>query len=472
MITIERKEYNENGTEYILNIPVSTKIDYWKGSINSNTYNIEDAYNIESINITDNYSTGILSLLEKILKTKQQERLIPTDIKLIKSFSGPECLPNNSVNFDINLIDEPIEINLQNLQINGIPVLKGYKCSGNVSFYSPPEMTVLMDNRKSMINYKNLEATNVVYTTLSKSIICKENGELTDWAKQLLPEDANPENYYEEIDEWGITSNNEGNMYDELGEPYIKISNFGRLYYNKKLKNRLAYGIIAIAPKLDVSKFCILMGIKIGKEGMLPDWIREAYENYGLDTNVLNSRYKQFPDIQYAFTNEKTQILKSTGTQYILFNRTWNNSGRRVTAQTKISVTASAQKFIFGSGTWDGSTILLHSNTDARYSWYNGAPSAQGILHDGFNVMKEINLQMIGTSTSANGDAQLRLFGGCSGSTYNGSILCSYFRYYENGVLTRFYVPFCEDGEYGMLDLVENKFYKNSGTGSFIYELI
>jgi len=50
---------------------------------------------------------------------------------------------------------------------------------------------------------------------------------------------------------------------------------------------------------------------------------------------------------------------------------------------------------------------------------------------------------------------------------YYGSLKLYYFKMYYQGVLIRNFVPAQYNGEYGMWDLVEDKFYPNKGTGSF-----
>lgn len=42
----------------------------------------------------------------------------------------------------------------------------------------------------------------------------------------------------------------------------------------------------------------------------------------------------------------------------------------------------------------------------------------------------------------------------------------------DGGVLVRNYMPYYQDGEFGLLDLVEGKFYGNLGGGTFIGELL
>lgn len=46
-----------------------------------------------------------------------------------------------------------------------------------------------------------------------------------------------------------------------------------------------------------------------------------------------------------------------------------------------------------------------------------------------------------------------------------------YFKIWDNGILVRDFVPVkrTSDSEIGLLDLIENKFYTNAGTGEFIY---
>lgn len=287
---IIRKQYDPSGTENILNIPYKTVVEYFDGSIQSDRYSISDAYNINNINIEDDHSNGLISLTTKILAIKQQDRCQINDFKITQGYFGYSLNRAKIAQLNTIVQENLQEINIENLFIENIKVFKCYKSSGNVSYMSPPKIEVIMDNRETMNSYPR--PINFVYATLPKSIICKENGELNDWAKQLLPEDVNPENYYEETDEWGVTTNNGGNIYDTSGEPFISINDQGFLNYNERLNNCNGCAIIAIFNQLNLEGGCILLGVEVGKSGNIPIELNSLINSNNIDFDKFINVYK------------------------------------------------------------------------------------------------------------------------------------------------------------------------------------
>ena len=115
MTNLTRYEYDENGNELIIGVPVTSVTDQWDGEVNASGIQIQDAYNMENIQITGNSSAKQLTLLSQILNVKSQQRLINPEFKVESSING---------------IVQPTTISRR---IGGIMVTKCYKSVGATS---------------------------------------------------------------------------------------------------------------------------------------------------------------------------------------------------------------------------------------------------------------------------------------------------------------------------------------------------
>ena len=85
---------------------------------------------------------------------------------------------------------------------------------------------------------------------------------------------------------------------------------------------------------------------------------------------------------------------------------------------------------------------------------------------DAFVGVKEKRNVSNGTEYSAN----IVIFNQSASSTIFSSMKLYYFRIYDNNQLIRYFIP-CyrvSDNEVGLYDLVNDEFYSNKGTGTFI----
>ena len=74
MTQIVRYEYDENGQETINGYPATVVTATWNGEIDADGVHIDDAYNIENVQITGNDSSEQLSLVSQIVNIKTQKR--------------------------------------------------------------------------------------------------------------------------------------------------------------------------------------------------------------------------------------------------------------------------------------------------------------------------------------------------------------------------------------------------------------
>lgn len=163
---------------------------------------------------------------------------------------------------------------------------------------------------------------------------------------------------------------------------------------------------------------------------------------------------------------QRVEYIESTGTQYINTNYTPNQNTKAYTKficnKLNSGLYSSSNKFtayISNRGNWrfGSATVII--------SWlsgvlYTSVQDKTGVIINGTNVYN------YGTVTDFTSTATLRLMFNTDG--FNGKIY--EFKLYENDILVRNFIP-CyrkSDGEIGLYDKVNNKFYTNAGTGEFI----
>lgn len=172
------------------------------------------------------------------------------------------------------------------------------------------------------------------------------------------------------------------------------------------------------------------------------------------------------------------EYIQSSGSQYI-------NTGFKPNQDTKISITVdfplSGTTWLYGGRTSAGSNSLgFLSEGGSRYRFdYASSITALETKPTGkFTIDSDknkcyINGELVFTATYTtfaspvnmyifNNNNNGSLSGGSSAKLYNCSI-------YDNGVLIRSFIP-CKNssGTIGLYDSVNNQFYQNAGTGTFI----
>jgi hypothetical protein len=186
----------------------------------------------------------------------------------------------------------------------------------------------------------------------------------------------------------------------------------------------------------------------------------------------------------------QVECIESSGTQYI------DTGFRAVSDNVKIEATFSITEIkfwsaLFGceetsSGPW---TLTPLVNGASALTFYNGSSSQLGSIPVSVNTVYSVVCQSNnGTLTyDCNGSAGTLYPQGAICKTDNiyiftlnsakGDSIISqaskmrlyYFQIYDNDVLVRDYVPCINaNGEAGLYDKVNNVFYGNAGTGSFI----
>lgn len=172
------------------------------------------------------------------------------------------------------------------------------------------------------------------------------------------------------------------------------------------------------------------------------------------------------------------EYIQSSGSQYI-------NTGFKPNQDTKISITVdfslSGTTWLYGSRTSAGSNslgFLCESNSKYRFDYASSTnelatkPTGKFTINSDKNKCY-INGELVFTATYTtfaspvnmyifNNNNNGSLSGGSSAKLYNCSI-------YDNGVLIRNFIP-CknESGTVGLYDSVNNQFYQNAGSGTFI----
>ena len=172
------------------------------------------------------------------------------------------------------------------------------------------------------------------------------------------------------------------------------------------------------------------------------------------------------------------EYIQSSGSQYI-------NTGFKPNQDTKISITVdfplSGTTWLYGSRTSAGSNslgFLCESGSKYRFDYASSVNELSTKPTGKFTIDSDknkcyINGELVVTATYTtfaspvnmyifNNNNNGSLSGGSSAKLYNCSI-------YDNGVLIRNFIP-CknESGAVGLYDSVNNQFYQNDGSGTFV----
>ena len=99
MTTIERKVYDADGSETVLGVPCVSVQAVWNGEVNASSLHIDDAFGIESIDISDDHSSGIYRMLASIISIQGQDRKQGAEIAVpvVSGKTDAEGVPHESV---------------------------------------------------------------------------------------------------------------------------------------------------------------------------------------------------------------------------------------------------------------------------------------------------------------------------------------------------------------------------------------
>ncbi len=213
------------------------------------------------------------------------------------------------------------------------------------------------------------------------------------------------------------------------------------------------------------------------------------YENLNIDQSADKGKSFSFKIGIEAAKNyindyQLVEYIEGTGTQYIDTLYKPNNNTRVYASYYKTNDYA----FIFGSRTSYSSSDLFefYDNGTTSYwsQFYNSKVVDTSITHSNNtihkvnmgNVYTTIDNQMLSvtdTSNTFNGTYNLFIFGLNNGGSIENRTLIGRiyeFKIYDNGTIVRSMVPVVRksDNVIGMYDTVNDIFYVNKGTGSFI----
>ena len=173
----------------------------------------------------------------------------------------------------------------------------------------------------------------------------------------------------------------------------------------------------------------------------------------------------------------QVEYIETTGTQYI-------DTGFKPNQNTRVVVdfrASAANRHVFGARTsFPNNSFVLFWVSNASYciqvnnSTFNGGSfdtSARCTVDMTASAFKINGVTKATYSVSAFQTAYNLYIASCTNSSESENMPGRYYscQVYDNGRLIRDYVP-CVDasGEAGMFDLVNSRFYRNAGTGSFI----
>lgn len=177
---------------------------------------------------------------------------------------------------------------------------------------------------------------------------------------------------------------------------------------------------------------------------------------------------------------ERAQYIETTGTQRVDSGFVPNQDSRAVIS---VQLTQTNSNF-FGARSTTSSKVftmstVTSSGTDYWRHGYNTASKTFGVVTDTTNRHEvELNknvmyLDGVAVNTQAEGEftcpatATIGAIQSAS-NVYAGFAKIYACQIYDNGALVRDYIPCKYNGEFGLYDLVEGKFYGNAGTGAFL----
>ena len=207
---------------------------------------------------------------------------------------------------------------------------------------------------------------------------------------------------------------------------------------------------------------------------------KKAY--IGVD-GVARKVKKGYVGVPMQYT--ELSYIQSGGSQYI--DTEFKPTGStKVVCDFKMLNQGSSQQGVFGSrpGTSGRFTVFTGNTTADLQVDYNTEQTLASVSSSitGLNVNNRTTLE-VSNSLVINGTTVKTVSAASFASTYNlflfannnvgtaqlpGSMKLYYCQIYDNGTLVRDFVPCInEDGEVGLYDRVNSKFYGNAGTGTF-----
>ena len=138
------------------------------------------------------------------------------------------------------------------------------------------------------------------------------------------------------------------------------------------------------------------------------------------------------------------------------------------------SRTSSRAYMLADAATADSKIYFYWGNNAAKASTENLTVGKiyEATIENGTAKISDMSNSAVASNNSFTSQYTLTLFGTNQGTIDSGNtyVRIYYFKVYEDGALVRDFIP-CyrkSDGEIGLYDKVEKKFYANSGTGVFL----
>ena len=262
-----------------------------------------------------------------------------------------------------------------------------------------------------------------------------------------------------------------------------KIKSSGDFYIGRDSRT----GATALAGKVN--------DVRLYDHALSPKEVKEINKglilHYKLDGNDIGITIPRNGDL-IPDGVELYEYLQSDGNAYIDTSIPYDSTKSTYKVETKFSQPANVGSYdaIFGAYTDENSKtlrIIRGNNNSVMWSYYNtkAGGGVCGRIETANSNIREVVLTSTTTIVTENGTttththpavngnnttSKFYLF--CQGTT-SGEIYCKsksriyYIRFYDNNILIGNFIPCTYLGEPGMWDTVENKFYRNQGTGQF-----
>lgn len=196
-----------------------------------------------------------------------------------------------------------------------------------------------------------------------------------------------------------------------------------------------------------------IASIEVGGKTQVVPYLRRVDEGY-LDTGVIGANSNLKITVRYSFN------VFPTG-YWSLIHAYVNESTNATRILVNKNTTVLANVNSLASNSVTQSTTMYKDCIYTTRAFLNG--SSVTLFHNGVTNVKTR------TTGTALADKTLLLFKtGEDGVDINIYSL----QIEDGGVLVRNYMPYYQDGEFGLYDLVEGKFYGNLGGGTFTGELL
>ena len=545
MTTITRKEYNAEGTDTVLGLPCRTITEEWDGSIHQGDIHIQDAFNIDSISIDESdrhpsrSSASLMSLAAKVSSVRLQPRMIVCDLTAPRingckmqydEEMGEYVMPEGEewTPADALLNDFTEDITVDGTTVTPQQILSAvsdalslpckhlWKMSEEVSYFFCTDTQAMLDGRATMEGYPvdgSADVAWVVLTTEHLQLLAQKSIGSVNLLKAMLIAmgmDAGQADYEVRciqgngtianviVSEYGVITVDPADPLpavcsrmlmqpygEQLPRTWITADTYG-ISTQMWLDNPISvYAVLAEVAKKSMDSLLSLAMVGVHRNGVVTAWMFKANKEYGVPFDRILQLYKEFPDIEYSFTDIKGNRpwLYFNGSQYIK-TEIYPSPNRKIKTTINVKSVTGTWMVIFGGQN-------QNCSSDSMLAWakdggwgieiagsYKFAGSRNNnvdydLLMDktGFYVDNILTLTPSGDLTNGSRDIWLGALnrgGSLDDSKFNGRIN-KFIAYEENTVVNALF-PYKRNDVYGFLDIITDKFY-TPDSGSFTYTL-